>query len=206
MSVARPVSSSASMMTPFRRGVPDAVSKRDGMPVVKLCTGYLVDGAPTALLPPGADGAAACVPVYEEMPGWSESTVGVNQRGSERPDRDETTCPVAEVRLHLREQALLLGLVDGFHRLQDAELVVLLVGEMDHRLDVLREAAAAVPDAREQERGPDPAVGPHRAADLIHIATHVGNQDGQVNAHHHGHEEHDQLDHAVIQDAQEGTC
>jgi adenylosuccinate synthase len=51
----------------------------DGMSVVKLATGYLVDGQPTALLPPGADGAAACVPVYEEMPGWSESTVGVNR-------------------------------------------------------------------------------------------------------------------------------
>ena len=49
----------------------------DGMPGVKLCTGYMVDGERQDLLPPGADGAAACVPIYEEMPGWSESTVGV---------------------------------------------------------------------------------------------------------------------------------
>ena len=51
----------------------------DGMPSVKLATGYLVEGKPQDLLPPGADGAAACVPVYEEMPGWTESTVGVRQ-------------------------------------------------------------------------------------------------------------------------------
>jgi adenylosuccinate synthase len=28
------------------------------------------------IFPVGAEDAAACVPVYEEMPGWTESTVG----------------------------------------------------------------------------------------------------------------------------------
>ena len=51
----------------------------DGMDSVKLCVGYTVNGLPCELLPPGADSAAACVPDYEEMPGWSESTVGVQQ-------------------------------------------------------------------------------------------------------------------------------
>ena len=32
-----------------------------------------------ALLPVGAEELALCVPVYEEMPGWQESTVGVKQ-------------------------------------------------------------------------------------------------------------------------------
>ena len=50
----------------------------DGMPVVKLCVGYRTpDGGELPLLPFGADAVAECVPVYEEMPGWSESTVGV---------------------------------------------------------------------------------------------------------------------------------
>jgi adenylosuccinate synthase len=51
----------------------------DGLPVVKLCIGYLQDGKPLDLLPFGANELARCEPVYEEMPGWSESTVGIQQ-------------------------------------------------------------------------------------------------------------------------------
>ena len=51
----------------------------DGMSEVRVATGYLVDGKPQPLLPPGADEVAACVPVYETLPGWSESTVGVTR-------------------------------------------------------------------------------------------------------------------------------
>ncbi|MBL8385537.1 MAG: adenylosuccinate synthase [Burkholderiales bacterium] len=50
----------------------------DGMESVKLCVGYLQDGVRRDLLPAGADAAAACTPIYEDMPGWSESTVGVD--------------------------------------------------------------------------------------------------------------------------------
>jgi adenylosuccinate synthase len=50
----------------------------DGLKTVKLAVGYKVQGADCDLLPPGADGAAACEPVYEEMPGWSESTAGIS--------------------------------------------------------------------------------------------------------------------------------
>jgi adenylosuccinate synthase len=48
----------------------------DGVETLKLCTGYLIDGKPVDIFPVGAEDAARCVPVYEEMPGWSESTVG----------------------------------------------------------------------------------------------------------------------------------
>ena len=48
----------------------------DGMREVRICTGYMVRGKPLALLPSGADAVAECEPVYESMPGWSESTVG----------------------------------------------------------------------------------------------------------------------------------
>jgi len=50
----------------------------DGMKKVKLCLGYRVEGAPLDLLPLGAEDAARCEPIYEELPGWSASTVGVS--------------------------------------------------------------------------------------------------------------------------------
>jgi len=49
----------------------------DGLHELKLCTGYLLDGALTDILPMGADEIARCEPVYETMPGWTQSTVGV---------------------------------------------------------------------------------------------------------------------------------
>jgi len=49
----------------------------DGMGKVKLCTGYRVAGTHHDLLPLGAEDAELCEPVYEEMPGWQESTVGM---------------------------------------------------------------------------------------------------------------------------------
>jgi adenylosuccinate synthase len=49
----------------------------DGMEEIRIGTGYRVDGAPLPLLPSGADEVAACVPVYETLPGWAETTVGV---------------------------------------------------------------------------------------------------------------------------------
>jgi adenylosuccinate synthase len=48
----------------------------DGIENLKLCTGYKIDGRDVDIFPVGAEEAAACVPVYEEMPGWTESTVG----------------------------------------------------------------------------------------------------------------------------------
>ena len=48
----------------------------DGLETLKLCTGYLIDGKPVDIFPVGAEDAARCEPVYEEMPGWTESTVG----------------------------------------------------------------------------------------------------------------------------------
>jgi adenylosuccinate synthase len=48
----------------------------DGLDTLKLCTGYDLDGKSIAIFPVGAEDAARCIPVYEEMPGWSETTVG----------------------------------------------------------------------------------------------------------------------------------
>jgi adenylosuccinate synthase len=48
----------------------------DGLPSVKICTGYRRAGRPVDLLPFGADDVAACEAQYEEMPGWSGTTYG----------------------------------------------------------------------------------------------------------------------------------
>jgi adenylosuccinate synthase len=49
----------------------------DGVEAVKICVGYEVDGKLSDILPVGAEELSRCVPVYEELPGWQESTVGV---------------------------------------------------------------------------------------------------------------------------------
>jgi adenylosuccinate synthase len=48
----------------------------DGIESLKLCTGYTIDGRAVDIFPVGAEEAGRCVPVYEEMPGWTENTVG----------------------------------------------------------------------------------------------------------------------------------
>jgi len=51
----------------------------DGMESVRIGVGYKMNGVDRDILPFGAELLAECQPVYEEMPGWSESTVGVTQ-------------------------------------------------------------------------------------------------------------------------------
>ncbi|MFV0492970.1 MAG: adenylosuccinate synthase, partial [Pseudorhodobacter sp.] len=48
----------------------------DGFDVLKICTGYDLDGEIIDHLPTAADAQARCKPVYEEMEGWAESTEG----------------------------------------------------------------------------------------------------------------------------------
>ena len=51
----------------------------DGLPVLKMGVGYELDGKPIDVLPYGADAVARAKPILEEMPGWTDSTVGVTQ-------------------------------------------------------------------------------------------------------------------------------
>jgi adenylosuccinate synthase len=48
----------------------------DGFETLKICVGYELDGDRLDYLPTAADQQARCKPIYEEMPGWSESTEG----------------------------------------------------------------------------------------------------------------------------------
>ena len=54
----------------------------DGAESLKICVGYSIDGKVSDILPVGAEELALCVPQYEEMPGWQESTVGVKSHDS----------------------------------------------------------------------------------------------------------------------------
>ena len=48
----------------------------DGFETLKICVGYELDGKTLDYLPFAADQQARCVPIYEEMDGWSDSTKG----------------------------------------------------------------------------------------------------------------------------------
>jgi adenylosuccinate synthase len=53
----------------------------DGVETLRLGVGYKLSGREgnefRSILPVGADELACCEPIYEEMPGWAESTVGI---------------------------------------------------------------------------------------------------------------------------------
>ncbi|WP_323771038.1 adenylosuccinate synthase [Antarctobacter sp.] len=48
----------------------------DGFETLKICVGYDLDGTRLDYLPFASEQQARCVPIYEEMDGWSESTEG----------------------------------------------------------------------------------------------------------------------------------
>jgi len=77
----------------------------DGFETLKICTGYSLRGKVIDYLPANAAEQAECVPVYEEMPGWSESTAGA-RRWADLPAQaikyirrieELIECPVASV-------------------------------------------------------------------------------------------------------------
>ncbi|MEO6973909.1 MAG: adenylosuccinate synthase [Rhodoferax sp.] len=51
----------------------------DGLDHLELCTGYRLDGELIDILPMAAEEIARCIPVYETIAGWIDSTVGVTQ-------------------------------------------------------------------------------------------------------------------------------
>ena len=52
----------------------------DGLETLRICTGYEYDGQTLELPPVGADAIEKCTPIYEDLPGWTESTVGVTDK------------------------------------------------------------------------------------------------------------------------------
>jgi adenylosuccinate synthase len=54
----------------------------DGLETIRICVGYEIDGEPITGLPVVVDRFADCQPVYEDIPGWTESTVGATTHGA----------------------------------------------------------------------------------------------------------------------------
>jgi adenylosuccinate synthase len=57
----------------------------DGLDSIQICTGYRINGGERSTPPVGAEAFEECKPVYEELPGWQESTVGIKNL-DELPD------------------------------------------------------------------------------------------------------------------------
>ena len=51
----------------------------DGLDTVRICTGYELDGQIIDLPPYGAEAFERCTPIYEDLPGWRESTDGATE-------------------------------------------------------------------------------------------------------------------------------
>jgi len=51
----------------------------DGLEAIQICVGYQIDGEAIAGVPVIVDRFAECEPVYEELPGWEASTVGITE-------------------------------------------------------------------------------------------------------------------------------
>ncbi|HEV7632208.1 MAG TPA: adenylosuccinate synthase [Steroidobacteraceae bacterium] len=51
----------------------------DGLDTISICTGYRIGGETTAEPPLFSDAFADVEPVYEEWPGWKDSTVGITR-------------------------------------------------------------------------------------------------------------------------------
>jgi adenylosuccinate synthase len=51
----------------------------DELDTVQIATGYRLNGQIIDILPVGAEELEGCEPVYEKLPGWKESTVGVTR-------------------------------------------------------------------------------------------------------------------------------
>jgi adenylosuccinate synthase len=51
----------------------------DGLDVIRVCVGYRCRGVVTPEPPLSVEGYADIEPVYEELPGWQESTVGITE-------------------------------------------------------------------------------------------------------------------------------
>jgi adenylosuccinate synthase len=51
----------------------------DGLPTIKICTAYKRGDQTLTLPPSGATAIEQCAPVYEELPGWQQSTSGARR-------------------------------------------------------------------------------------------------------------------------------
>ncbi|MDH3839418.1 MAG: adenylosuccinate synthetase, partial [Chromatiales bacterium] len=51
----------------------------DGLDTIRVAVGYRIGDEISAVPPLAADSYADCQPVYEDLPGWKSSTVGITR-------------------------------------------------------------------------------------------------------------------------------
>lgn len=51
----------------------------DGLDEIRICTGYHTKNGTLTMAPPEAEAMEEATPIYENIPGWSESTVGIRE-------------------------------------------------------------------------------------------------------------------------------
>ena len=74
----------------------------DGLDTIRLCVGYRCGNEDRLTPPIGAEAFATCEPIYEEVPGWKDSTVGVREYDKLPPNakaylkriEDVVGCPI----------------------------------------------------------------------------------------------------------------
>ena len=69
----------------------------DGLETVRICVGYEIDGEPIKGLPVVVDRFADCRPVYEDIPGWSDSTVGATAYEDLPPNAQDYLARIEEL-------------------------------------------------------------------------------------------------------------
>jgi len=89
----------------------------DGLDTIRVCIGYRAGGQMMAEPPLSIEGYAGLEPVYEELPGWQESTVGL---------RDYAALPVNARKYLERLQALVEVPVDVISTGPDREQTIVL--------------------------------------------------------------------------------
>ncbi|APZ43540.1 adenylosuccinate synthase [Acidihalobacter ferrooxydans] len=58
----------------------------DGLETLRICVGYKAGDTSHDLSPSAAEALAVCAPIYEEMPGWQTSTVGITDYDALPPE------------------------------------------------------------------------------------------------------------------------
>ena len=51
----------------------------DGLDEIRICVGYETADGTLSMAPPGAEALEQVTPIYENLPGWTESTVGIRE-------------------------------------------------------------------------------------------------------------------------------
>jgi adenylosuccinate synthase len=96
----------------------------DGLDTIRVAVGYRVGGEVVAEPPLSIEGYAALEPVYEELPGWRESTVGIT---------DYADLPLNARKYLERLQALVEVPIDVISTGPDREQTIVLRHPFDNK-------------------------------------------------------------------------